>query len=155
MFSVGARSLNRSDTRGGIHLISDSFRVSISSNFQKQIFLSSSTPCNTNISSIYPMLQAISISLTMWRAWTHNKLETDTYMLQLSQALTILDSATKAAGQVFCGLNFIQGRRTYSVRNVVSWARLVCYNHLSVLYPKMHQQYSHFILRDCRLSTLK
>ncbi|CAI7664574.1 unnamed protein product [Penicillium glandicola] len=43
------------------------------------------------------------------------------YMLQLSRALTIPESATKAAGQVFklaVGLNFIQGRRTKTVAAV-------------------------------------
>jgi transcription factor IIIB subunit 2 len=42
-------------------------------------------------------------------------------MLQLSRALTIPESATKAAGQVFklaVGLNFIQGRRTKTVAAV-------------------------------------
>lgn len=39
-----------------------SFRVSISSNFQKQIILSSSTPYNVGMGSVCPMLQAISIS---------------------------------------------------------------------------------------------
>lgn len=43
--------------------ISDSFRVSFSSNLKKQIFLSSSTPCNVDMGSACPMLQAISISL--------------------------------------------------------------------------------------------
>ncbi|KAJ5749197.1 uncharacterized protein N7511_010893 [Penicillium nucicola] len=43
------------------------------------------------------------------------------FMLQLSRALTIPESATKAAGQVFklaVGLNFIQGRRTKTVAAV-------------------------------------
>jgi transcription factor IIIB subunit 2 len=43
------------------------------------------------------------------------------YMTQLSRALTIPESATKAAGQVFklaVGLNFIQGRRTKTVAAV-------------------------------------
>lgn len=42
-------------------------------------------------------------------------------MTQLSRALTIPESATKAAGQVFklaVGLNFIQGRRTKTVAAV-------------------------------------
>lgn len=43
------------------------------------------------------------------------------YITQLSRALTIPESATKAAGQVFklaVGLNFIQGRRTKTVAAV-------------------------------------
>lgn len=43
------------------------------------------------------------------------------YINQLSRALTIPESATKAAGQVFklaVGLNFIQGRRTKTVAAV-------------------------------------
>lgn len=53
-------------------------------------------------------------------------------------------------------LNFIQGRRTYGVRNSVSWAGSVCYNDLSRCFiPKCTQQYSHCIPRDCTLTYTK